>query len=222
MNQPSKIKPISCLLNRKKKPNQPAPAIQMWQTRCFFALFEVDCAIRFDSIPPIWCVLLQKKVKREKKPNWKQSGLGEAPQPEGKEKVFQSTDKAASQPSPDQMHGGPFSFQIQPSSSPVQRKGREEEKKELWFGVVVTHFGRKLQPQRWSMRRQSTNECASLCAAATNVAIHVLLMLLSVVAAPSSALLLLAAIVVATESLVASVLAVLVPLASCLVASCSA
>jgi hypothetical protein len=58
-------------------------------------------SIRFDSIPPMWCVLLQKKMKREKKPNWKQSGLGEAPEPKGKEKVFQSTDKAASQPSPD-------------------------------------------------------------------------------------------------------------------------
>jgi hypothetical protein len=59
-------------------------------------------------------------------------------------------------------------------------------------------------------------------AVATNVAIHVLLMLLSVVAAPSSALLLAVAIVVASESLVASVLAILVPLASCLVTASSA
>jgi hypothetical protein len=71
------------------------------------------------------------------------------------------------------------------------------------------------------MRQQSTNEHTSVVQLATNVAMHVLLMLLSVVAAPSSTLLL-AAVVVASESLVASVLAILVPLTSCLVASGSA
>jgi len=58
--------------------------------------------------------------------------------------------------------------------------------------------------------------------AATNVAIHGILMLLSVIAAPSSALLLTVAIVVAPESLVASILAILVSLAACLVTSSSA